>query len=613
MITGADAVPLGTLLTARVFEVPKYQRSYAWGADEVGDYVRDVNQLVEARAAGAQAPPHFFGGLVSIDVPTGDVASGIKYEVVDGQQRLATFFLTVAAVARGLRNLAAEAAAQGDAAVEAQAEGHATTLENDCLKHTVVQPTGSVERLRLTLSRADDAFFKEVIALDPNRDPDQRASTRRLEAASTLIRQDLVDRALTNAGGALQDRLDALLALRDCLLHDSQVIHVRSDNRREAYRLFSVLNDRGRSLSAGDLLRTHSLELLESHQADQAAVEPDWDEVLQYEEPVVDRFLRSYFSSHTAKRPSKADLWTDLRDEFFDEAAPLTATAVRRVRSRVRRMKIETEWHEAIRMGEWPYDPPTSAAWDRNRLARLTRTLRHDLCFPLLLAARAKLDEADFTQVVLLLDRFVFRYISIVGAPANKLSVQYITNAKRIRTDPAWTVADLRRDLLALQQAEASDGVFRLRLAETLVYGVPTQRQNLKYFLTTVEDYFASARAGNQPAQATKIASFHLDAITIEHIYPQNPKQGEDDPALDPLKHMLGNLSFWGPIDNQAAANESFAVKKVAPYYPNSAVTLTSELAGMPPWKQTPDWTVADVEARQEDLIDMALRIFTLG
>lgn len=610
MITGADAIPLGTLLTARVFEVPKYQRAYAWEADEVDDYVRDLNRLAEARASGNQAPPHFFGGLVSIDIQTGDVAAGIKFEVVDGQQRLATFFLTVAAIARGLRRVGADAQAQGDAAIEVQAEGHAGALESDCLNHTVVRTTGPVVRLRLRLSRADDRFFNELVDDDPNRDPDQRSSTKRLDMAADRIKEGLIETALLGVT-SLQDQLNALLRLRDSLLHDGQIIHIRSNDRREAYRLFSVLNDRGRSLSAGDLLRSHSLELLESHVAEQNAIEPEWDEVLRFEEAQVDQFLKSYFSSFSGRRPSKTELWVDVRDEFFAQALPVQAQGAGEIRDRVRRMRIESDWFDSIRSGEWPFDPPAAAAWDQNRLARIARTLRHDLCFPLLLAVRAKRSETEFTEAVLLLDRFVFRYISIVGASASKLSTRYISNAEQIRTNPAWTVSDLQQDLCTLQQADASDALFKVRLAEQLVYGVPSQRQALKYFLTTVEDHLASARAGTNPAQASKMAIFDLDSITIEHIYPRNPQPGEGDPAVDPVKNALGNLTFWASTDNQAAANQSFAAKKQAPYYPNSAVQLTSELAGEPAWKQTGDWTLADLESRRDDMIAIALRVFT--
>ncbi len=43
---------------------------------------------------------HFFGGLVSVDLFAGNTAAGRIYEVVDGQQRLATFIITIALVVK---------------------------------------------------------------------------------------------------------------------------------------------------------------------------------------------------------------------------------------------------------------------------------------------------------------------------------------------------------------------------------------------------------------------------------------------------------------------------------------------------------------------------------
>lgn len=604
---------MGVLLSARIFEVPRYQRAYAWEADEVGDYVRDLRDIAQRQRAGITPEKHFFGGLVSVDVQTGEVAQGIKYEVVDGQQRLATFVLTVAAIRDALQMVAAEAQAAGDTAVEAQAQGHATTLESDCLKHQVVTAQGTILRLRLRLSKADDRFFNQIVDRDTTRDPNQRASTRRLEAADEYIREHLVEAELAAAGAAPADRLQALLEIRDALLQHAQVIHIRSNDRREAYRLFSVLNDRGRSLSAGDLLRSHTLEILEPHPTEQTAIEPEWDSILQYEEAEVDQFLKAYFSSHTGQRPSKADLWSDVRDAFFGQTVPLSQADAAAVKTRVSEMRQEAEWLHAIRAGEWPYDPASAIAWDRGRLTRLTQSLSHDLCFPLLLAARAKLAENVFTEIVLMLERFVFRYISVVGASASKLHGKYISNAHAIRAPGGtWTINSLRGDLQALIQSDATDAVFQLRLVEKLEYGVPAQRRHLKYFLTALEEFFPSARARTTPAVTDKMTTFNLDSVTIEHIYPRNPQAGQADAALDPLKNDLGNLTFWGPTDNQAAGNEPFSVKKAAPYYPDSSVRMTAELAGQPPWKQTTGWTLTDLEARRDELKAMALCVFTV-
>ena len=69
------------------YEVPIYQRNYAWEKDEISTLVQDVYD-----AFFAKKPTYFIGTLVSFN--KGD---GI-YEVIDGQQRLTTINLVLAAL-----------------------------------------------------------------------------------------------------------------------------------------------------------------------------------------------------------------------------------------------------------------------------------------------------------------------------------------------------------------------------------------------------------------------------------------------------------------------------------------------------------------------------------
>ena len=63
------------------YEVPIYQRNYAWEKDEISTLVQDVYD-----AFFAKKPTYFIGTLVSFN--KGD---GI-YEVIDGQQRLTSLY-----------------------------------------------------------------------------------------------------------------------------------------------------------------------------------------------------------------------------------------------------------------------------------------------------------------------------------------------------------------------------------------------------------------------------------------------------------------------------------------------------------------------------------------
>lgn len=163
MIKGTENIVIGDLISRRVpFFVPKYQRNYAWDTDEVDDFVGDVNHLYQGRLLGGGArQQHFFGGIVSIDVLTPGSMHGRSFELVDGQQRLATFLLTIALVVRLSRACAGEAAAANDPTTHAAATAQSQLTEQNYLKYQEVVNNQIQHRLRVSLSKADALFFTQ--------------------------------------------------------------------------------------------------------------------------------------------------------------------------------------------------------------------------------------------------------------------------------------------------------------------------------------------------------------------------------------------------------------------------------------------------------------------
>jgi hypothetical protein len=69
------------------YEVPIYQRNYAWGKDEISTLIQDVYD-----AFTAKKQTYFIGTLVSF------LRGDKVYEVIDGQQRLTTIYLLLGAL-----------------------------------------------------------------------------------------------------------------------------------------------------------------------------------------------------------------------------------------------------------------------------------------------------------------------------------------------------------------------------------------------------------------------------------------------------------------------------------------------------------------------------------
>ena len=65
-----------------IYEIPIYQRNYAWGQDEISALIQDVYDAYKANKS-----TYYIGTLVTFH--KGDNI----YEVIDGQQRLTTIYL----------------------------------------------------------------------------------------------------------------------------------------------------------------------------------------------------------------------------------------------------------------------------------------------------------------------------------------------------------------------------------------------------------------------------------------------------------------------------------------------------------------------------------------
>ena len=83
----------------RRFVVPIYQRQYSWKAPRLGPFWDDVVAKAEQALEGKPRFSHYMGALIL--APGGDgftIGATPRVQVVDGQQRLTTFQLFLAAL-----------------------------------------------------------------------------------------------------------------------------------------------------------------------------------------------------------------------------------------------------------------------------------------------------------------------------------------------------------------------------------------------------------------------------------------------------------------------------------------------------------------------------------
>jgi hypothetical protein len=585
-----------------IFRVPRYQRYYAWDSEQIADFLNDLELCCKARAAG-QRREHFFGGLVTVRVLV-DGSSRQNMEVIDGQQRLASFSM----LAAQLRNTALKLATEvNDTAADSPKEfllKFADTLKQKFERYQDKIKLQVVEIDRLELSKPDKTFYKHLIE-GRNPTPD-RQSHKLLKQAWERVGKKLAE--LVQAAGTDVAKAEALSRVETVMEDDWILIHMVTDTKAEAYRLFRVLNDRGTGLTEGELLRAQLLEALDgaATASQMQIVEETWDKILAASPDVVEQQLRAIYASMTGKRAGKTTLLDEFLTTIFSEQAthPMTADAIKKLVAKVEQIHEETVLLAKLQEGEWPFPSSTTVtAWDRSRLGLLINELKHTNCMPLLLAA-TKLPEKRFSEIVQMLERFMFRYKIVSEAHIGSATTVYHEQAVEIRKTPGtYKVSILTNKLQALLDKSAKDALFRSRLQEVM-YQRELTNKPLKYFLITLENYLPWYRKGAMgvPKCLNKMQVFDPSATTVEHVYPESA--APSDASLAPLLDTLGNLTLLGSSDNDAAGNKPFGAKKAI--FEKSPLVLNQEIA------KNGSWTDSVVKARQTDLEDVALKVFRL-
>lgn len=115
----SDDLTVADLLKS-FYVVPDYQREYVWGTDQVEQLLTDIIDEMSGQV-GDQVPEYFIGSIVVCPGKNGVL------DLIDGQQRMTTLYLTLCAIRDRLRALGAQESSVlksqlADASVDASGE-----------------------------------------------------------------------------------------------------------------------------------------------------------------------------------------------------------------------------------------------------------------------------------------------------------------------------------------------------------------------------------------------------------------------------------------------------------------------------------------------------------
>jgi hypothetical protein len=231
-----------------VFNIPSYQRPYAWTTEQARDLLDDLVGFMKASGGEVEnMPPYFLGSIVLIKVENLPNA-----DVVDGQQRLTTLTLLLSAIR-------ANVSVSGSDITQ-------LIYEKGSRIH------GTQDRFRLSLRPRDREFFQRYVQRE-------EGFTQLLE-----LNEQSSDSQNNLRGNAIlfNERLKAMpeaerLALAQFIVTRCFLVAVATADLDSAYRIFAVLNSRGLDLSPTDILKAEILGKIETSKRD--AYTKKWEDM----------------------------------------------------------------------------------------------------------------------------------------------------------------------------------------------------------------------------------------------------------------------------------------------------------------------------------------------
>ncbi len=523
---------IGELSKQQLLRVPSYQRSYAWTKSHVNDLMDDVGGAIQAGNSD-----YFLGTVVLKQNDDGTC------DVVDGQQRLATFQLLVSSVCDYLRQTN-EVERADLIAAEYIATTDVMTLE---------------KQARLTLNDIDNPIFDQIAvqSVPLSQIATGRTSHTLLHEAKSTLNERVRSIAVSSGSRAT----DELLAWIKYFKQSVKVISVTVASHSNAFVIFETLNDRGLDLAISDLLKNY-LFSKSGRRIDE--VQARWLGMLAIIESLPDdltvTFIRHYWSSIQGLTREK-ELYEEIRSSVGNPAQVMDFMG-------------DIERAAKFYVGLMN---PSSAVWrgyppSVRRLLSIFVTLRVEQVRPLLLAIALHFNPENTAKAFRFVLSCVVRVI-VVGVRGGTYEKLYSRIAAKISKGEITGSTDLS---VAMKEEVPSDSAFESSFASMSV----SKAYLARYYLGSIEEHINTSNR-------EWVLSGDESHVDLEHVLPQTLMDGWgvfDRDEQRGYRHRLGNQTLVDATDNSVMGSEEYDVKR--PILAESSLEITKYLAQSSEWDQ---------------------------
>jgi len=534
------------------FVIPIYQRTYSWQIAQCNKLFNDILSI----SRDENIPGHFIGSVVYFQESIHTVSDVPKLLVIDGQQRLTTVSLLIAALAEFVRDHKVEI------------DTNFTKLQNYYLLNA--EEEGEL-RYKLLLTRRDKEVLFNIIKGIPL---DEGSSGRVADNFKFFKGAINEENAIDIYNGILR------LFIVDVALEKDK------DNPQ---LIFESLNSTGLDLSQADLIRNYIL-MGQEIKLQTELYEKYWFPMEQsYGNEYTasfDWFMRDYLSVKTGTIPRIDRVYDSFKSYATSNKAPGNISDIVRDIYKFSGFYVNMVLHK---------EPDFELQKNFKNITKL----KVDVSYPFLLPVYndysiGLISKDEFKEIICLVEYYVFRR-AICGIPTNSLNKTFATLYRSIQNSSYLESIKAAFQLMDSYKRFPNDVEFIRELMSKEVYNF----RNRNYLLSKLENF-------------NRKEIVNVDDYTIEHIIPQNPDLSKEWQMMlgfdwkevqEKYLHTLGNLTLTAY--NSELSDKSFSLKKTMTGGFNDSPLRLNEFL-----RKVDVWNADMIELRAKELAEKACSIW---
>ncbi|MCM7772729.1 DUF262 domain-containing HNH endonuclease family protein [Enterobacter asburiae] len=547
-ITGAEYALSKIFSSDFDYEIPPYQRPYAWTTEQAGELFDDLNDFYHYE----KQESYFLGSIVLIKQESRPHA-----QVIDGQQRLTTLTILIAA----LTHLIDDDDAKAECFAYIQEPGK--------------KLQGIPAKPRLALRQRDREFFASTVqSLKFSELASIDSATLNNESQINIQKNALL--LQTKLQQAFVDT-DALINFGIFLMTRCFLVAVTSPSQQSAFRVFSVLNNRGMDLLPSDLIKADAIGKITESKRN--AFNDKWEEI----EVDTGReglnglltYIRMIYAKTKAKRVLLEEFREHVQSKIHDPEVLIN--------------EVIAPYADAYLVARDARYLSSTNAGDINELLHWLNRIDNSDWLPVAIQYLSKFgsDSSAVMDFMFRLERLAAK-LHICAANINERIERYAKVLIELDNANSTEISSVN-----LSQEETTDFINQI---DGDVYYLSARRRN--YLILRIDSFLSDGAA-----------NYEHSLLTIEHVLPQTVEEGSqwdinwpNVAQREKWTHRLANLVPLTQRRNSQASNFDFERKKMAYFAGQNGVSsyvLTTQVLN------TGEWMPPVLECRQHDLIEL--------